>query len=34
MARVQAAPATPVEPGTVAVDATVTLTVEVAPAKR
>ncbi|MGH8296303.1 MAG: SIMPL domain-containing protein [Steroidobacteraceae bacterium] len=30
----EAAPATPVEAGTVAVDATVTLTVEVAPAKR
>jgi hypothetical protein len=34
MARVEAAPPTPVEPGTVAVNATVTLTVEVAPAKR
>jgi uncharacterized protein len=34
MARMEAAPPTPVEPGTVAVNATVTLTVEVAPAKR
>lgn len=33
-ARAQAAPATPVEPGTVALNATVTLTMEVAPAAR
>jgi len=34
LARAEAAPATPVEPGTVALNATVTLTMEVAPAAR